>query len=222
MLPPTPSKPLETRQRILESAGRIFAEQGFEKATIREICAAAGANLAAVNYHFGDKRTLYHEVLAHYHGAALAARPIPRLADRPDDPAERLGTFIRWFLWLLLGGGTPAWLGKMMAREMAAPTAALDGMVERTIRPIFLAASEIVRALVAAAGQDVEPDRLRRFTMSVLGQCLVYKHGQAVIARLQPDLEIDDAELERLAAHVTAFSLAAIRHVGGDGSEAVP
>ena len=48
-----------TRRRILDQAAALFAERGFEKVTVREICRAARANVAAVNYHFGDKRSLY-------------------------------------------------------------------------------------------------------------------------------------------------------------------
>ncbi len=53
----------ETRQRLLETAGQVFAEQGFRAATVRDICRRAGANIASVNYHFGDKERLYSEVL---------------------------------------------------------------------------------------------------------------------------------------------------------------
>ena len=53
----------ETRQRLLTVAERLFADRGFKKVTVREICRAARANVAAVNYHFGDKLGLYREVL---------------------------------------------------------------------------------------------------------------------------------------------------------------
>ena len=58
----------ETRQRILESAGKCFAAKGFASTTVREVCAAAGVNVAAINYHFGDKRRLYVEAVKHAHG----------------------------------------------------------------------------------------------------------------------------------------------------------
>jgi AcrR family transcriptional regulator len=46
----------EPRERLLSAAGREFAERGYEAATVRDICLAAGVNLAAVNYYFGDSR----------------------------------------------------------------------------------------------------------------------------------------------------------------------
>ena len=53
----------ETRERLLKAAAQLFADRGFKKVTVRDICRAARANVAAVNYHFGDKSGLYREVL---------------------------------------------------------------------------------------------------------------------------------------------------------------
>ena len=55
--------PEETRDKLMIAAGEVFAEVGYQAATTREICARAGANIAAVNYHFGDKLGLYTEML---------------------------------------------------------------------------------------------------------------------------------------------------------------
>jgi len=52
-----------TRGRILAAASHIFCEKGFDNTTVREICTEADANVAAVNYHFGDKQKLYNQVL---------------------------------------------------------------------------------------------------------------------------------------------------------------
>jgi len=57
-----PLETRETRDRLLEEAEPLFAERGFEATSVRDITAAAGANLAAVNYHFGGKDKLYREV----------------------------------------------------------------------------------------------------------------------------------------------------------------
>jgi AcrR family transcriptional regulator len=56
-------EPADTSQRLLDAARRAFAAKGFDAASVREITAAAGANLAAVTYHFGSKDALYEAVL---------------------------------------------------------------------------------------------------------------------------------------------------------------
>ena len=49
---------MSTKERILDAAERLFAEQGFAGTSTRAITTAADANLAAVNYHFGSKESL--------------------------------------------------------------------------------------------------------------------------------------------------------------------
>src|SRR5258705_6626977 len=164
-----PSTAPATRQRLIDAAGAVFAEQGFRSATIRGICARAKANGAAVNYYFGDKERLYLAVLEHAHATALDRYP-PDLGTTPTSSAdERLRAFVRSFLLRILDDGVPAWLGKLMAREMIEPTAALDGLVERVMRPLFTRLVGIVGEL---AGDRADPQHVRLCAQSVVGQCI--------------------------------------------------
>src|SRR2546426_9063981 len=113
---------METRQRLLEAAGEVFAAQGFRTATVREICRRARANLAAVNYHFGDKERLYGAVLQYTLRYALQKYPPTLGLSVVATAEERLQAFIRSFLLRLLDDGLPAWHGKLMAHEIAEPT----------------------------------------------------------------------------------------------------
>ena len=56
-------RPPATKDRILDAAESLFMEHGFEATSLRSITAAAGVNLAAVNYHFGSKEELFQAVL---------------------------------------------------------------------------------------------------------------------------------------------------------------
>src|ERR1017187_4978540 len=78
----------ETRRQLFEAAGAVFAEAGSRETTVREICRRAGANVAAVNYHFGDKETLYLEVLRYAPPKALEKYP-PLLNVPADAPPEK-------------------------------------------------------------------------------------------------------------------------------------
>src|SRR6202000_2685747 len=82
------SSQAETRRQLLEAAAEVFAEAGFQNATVREICRRADANIAAINYHFGDKEALYLEVIRDSHAKTLEKYP-PLLGLSPDAPAEK-------------------------------------------------------------------------------------------------------------------------------------
>ena len=126
----------ETRLRLLEAAGEVFAEQGYRRATVRDICSRADANIAAVNYHFGDKEKLYirHCSIGWAKPAEISARTAACRPPRP--PEQRLHAFIRSWLFRMLGKGMPAWHGKLMAREMSEPTAGFDTILAESIRPM--------------------------------------------------------------------------------------
>jgi TetR/AcrR family transcriptional regulator, regulator of cefoperazone and chloramphenicol sensitivity len=206
MKPPKPSADLAaTRQRLLEAAGEVFAEIGFRAATVRDICTKAGANVAAVNYHFGDKQGLYNAVFEYAHACAMDQHPVPT-AIAGSKPQERLQAFIGTFLRRILDDGRPAWHGKLMAREMVEQTGVLDILVGKGVRPQFEFLSATVRDLVG----DLPPDVLRRCGASVVSQCLFYFHARPVVTRLFPELRFDAAEITALTEHITAFSLAGL------------
>ena len=186
-----------TRERILEAAGEVFAEKGFRDATVREIVARAKVNLAAVNYHFRDKKRLYAEALEREMRAIHAKHPI----DDAGAPAERrLRAFVTGFLHRVTDGDSRA--GRLMSREMIEPTAALDRLAERVIRPIYAHLVKLVREIRRMSTSQAE-----LAAKSILGQILFYKHCAPVIERIDGRLPGIDV----LAGHITRFSLGGIR-----------
>jgi AcrR family transcriptional regulator len=198
-----------TRRALLFAAADVFAKCGFRNATIRDICRRAGANVAAINYHFGDKAGLYLEVLAEQSRVVRE-----RFAARPADaeslsPERQLAAFVRTFLQRVLSPDVHARHGRIMIREMVDPTDALDHLVKEAIRPDAERLMAIMRAML---GPDLPAPTIRLCGMSVVGQILFYCHCQPVIRRLFPDLPADASRLDELAEHITRFSLAALKH----------
>jgi AcrR family transcriptional regulator len=194
---------LETREILLEAAGRIFAQNGFRAATVRRITREAGVNLAAVNYHFRDKRELYTSALKHAH--QVAARTAG--ADVAGTPEKRLSVFIQGFLGYLLDPDRPAWQGRLIAREMAEPTRALDRLVEESVLPVKRRIAGIVRDLLEPRAPEAQ---VRMACCSVIGQCLFYVHCREMIARLFPDQRHDLQDVDALTDHIFRFSRAGL------------
>lgn len=214
--PTTTDSSPDTKSRLLEAAGQVFADAGYKNATIREICQRASANIAAVNYHFGDKEGLYRAVLDYAANCALEKYPIGGGADPASPPQARLAIFIRTYLSRLLDEGRPAWHGKLISREMVEPTQALAILADTFARPQYHRLSGIVAELLNIApgvpgeGND---EMIRRCAASIVGQCLFYKHCRPMINILMPEQAYDAASLATLADHITAFSLGAIESI---------
>jgi AcrR family transcriptional regulator len=201
----------ETRHRLIEAAGEVFASQGFRGATVRDICQRAEANVASVNYHFGDKEGLYLEVLKYAHTCAFTKYP-PDMGLKPGATAkQKLHAFVRSFLFRVLDTGRPAWHGKLMMREIADPTGALDVIVKDGIRPHFARLREIVSELMGPK-LAADPERVRYAAWSVVGQCIFYFFGRPVIMNLHPSQGYGPDDIEAMARHVTDFSVAALKH----------
>jgi TetR/AcrR family transcriptional regulator, regulator of cefoperazone and chloramphenicol sensitivity len=195
-----------TREKILNAAGEVFAEEGFEGATIRAITERAGVNVAAVNYHFRDKAELYSKVVLE--ACSVQAALKDAMAEGADSPEGRLRSIVHHFVRYLLDPSRPDWMRRLKAREMANPTAALDELVEKNLRPLrdnFLRPT--LRDLTNASFTQRE---LGLIASSVMSQCLYFLQYQPIIERLNPDFKYNVAEI---ADHVTRFSLAAIREM---------
>ena len=198
-----------TRQRLLEAGAEVFAESGFRRATVREIVSRAGANVAAVNYHFGDKLGLYLAVLRHWVGVARAAYPPDWGLEKNPTPEQRLLAFVRSFLFRLLSPGPSARAGRLMGWEMVEPTQAAAEVAAELVAPMTRTLEAIVRDLLGPAAADEAT--VKYCACSVVGQCLFYRNAAPMLAGLFPGHEPTPAALERIAAHITRLSLAGFR-----------
>jgi AcrR family transcriptional regulator len=209
----------EPRSRILMAAGKEFAERGFEAATVREICLAAGVNVAAVNYYFGDKQRLYIESVKHAHEDRVRQVPLPEWPPGTP-PARKLHDYVGTMLERMLGLGQPPWQVRLMMREVLQPTAACRELAEDYMRPQFAVLVGILGDLSAGRLSEAE---LRRVAISVIGQCFFYRAAGDVVGLLVPREEIEELHTPKhLAEHVTRYALAALGAAPPLGAPAQP
>jgi len=196
----------QTRARLLDAAREVFSQHGFQGATVREICRRAEANVAAVNYHFGSKDGLLAEAL---NFAPLKAMQLANI-EAGGAPEMRLRLFIRDFMLMLLDETNGSLPCRIMARELADPTPALDKIVREAIAPLHEFLGELLHEI---AGEKTGEAELRRCMHSILGQCLYYRHSHPVLQRLHPRLRYDQKEIAAIALHIADFSLAGINAI---------
>jgi AcrR family transcriptional regulator len=123
-----------TRQVLLDVAGQVFAERGFADATSKEICARAGTNVAAVNYHFGSRGALYEAVLVEAHHHLLKLEEMQEIAARALAPRDKLRVILRGIVQRATGPQAH-WGARVVIRELMAPTAHAPALVHKAIAP---------------------------------------------------------------------------------------
>ncbi len=204
-----------TRHRLVEAGGEVFAEKGFKDATVRDICQRAGANVAAINYHFRDKQSLYAAAIQYAH--SCAKRYDGDMATPPKTSVDlRLRAFVRAMLMGMMEDGKPAWHGKLIAREMAEPTGVLSQIVMQTVRPRFLILSGIVRDVLGPGASDAE---IRRCARSIVGQVLFYHFAKPMLVHAFPDERFDASAVDGLVEHIVTFSLHALHGIAATNAK---
>jgi AcrR family transcriptional regulator len=206
----SPAHSAATRQKLVDSAGPIFAEKGYYSATVREICKRAGANVAAVNYHFKDKLGLYEEVLTQCKRAGHVDQMRAAL-DQSGSPEDILRDVIRARVQGLRKNAFPSWYLRIFAHELADPTPAMSRMIDRISRPVYERLLELIGKII---GMPPRHTKTRLCAHSVMGQILFYVFAGPLFARFSPEMKLTDEMLEQIANHIADFSLAYLRETG--------
>ena len=198
-----------TRARLLKAAEDLFGEKGFKKVTVREICHAARANVAAVNYHFGDKLGLYRVVLQSAIDRMRATSEAAREEGKGRPPEEQLRRYLGIFLARILSPGSEG-IHRLITREVNDPTEAFDALVEQGLRPRIEYLSGLVAEIMKC---DKKDPRVLRCVGSIQSQAFTYLKNP-VATRLGFASKPTPEFIEKAADHIATFSIAGVRAVG--------
>ncbi|MDI1232253.1 MAG: CerR family C-terminal domain-containing protein [Methylobacter sp.] len=194
----------DARSRLVISALRLFAEKGFEAATTREICEAAGANISAIRYYFGDKASLYRAVFTEPVGETKRHTNIEAYLRLPL--AEALDSFFTEFLEPLKKGEEVRLVMKLHFREMIEPT----GIRQQETGANLKLQHEI---LVAILKEHLDLQRIdadvHRLAFAIIGMAVHFYVAQEVVAAISPQvlntLKAIDSLAERLAGYAISM-----------------
>ena len=199
-----------TQQKLLTAACEVFAENGFKNTTVRDICNRAEANVAAINYHFGNKEKLYEAVWAYANNLAVKNRVNFLDLEGVSDPEKKIRIFIKTLLDNILNQDRPEWDFRIVAHEMMEPTAAFNIIIDKMIRPSFFFLRDLVQEVL---GDEVPKEKVEKCTLSIVGQCLYYRFANPVVRQLLPEQTFDEKGLEEIADHITEFTLSALKQM---------
>jgi AcrR family transcriptional regulator len=197
-----------TREKLLVAARRIFADRGYQAATIRQISIAAGANVAAVNYHFGDKLGLYTEVVRQAMQTA-EIEAVQSALDLSAPPEEVLRAVIRARTRGICRGDRPDWHFRILAHEMAQPTPALRQLIDKVARPL---ANRLLQLVGRMLGLPADDEKTHLCVVSIIGQIIVYVFADPLLKGAWPDLKLTPQQVDRIANHIADFSLSYIQN----------
>lgn len=148
----------QSRERLLHAALRLFAHQGYAKTSTREIAEAAGVNLAAISYYFGDKQGLYRAVFLE--SQPKPADEIARYADASLSLGEALRGLYLGFVEPLREGDTAQLCTKLHAREFLEPTGLWQHEIAEGIGPMHAALVKVLCRHLGVRQADQEVHRL--------------------------------------------------------------
>lgn len=193
----------DTRSLLLEAAADTFAEFGYHRSSTREICRRAGANVAAIHYHFGDKAELYRAVFREpfflnesFHDLfAAPSLTLPR--------CERLQVFYRFWLLPLAGDPRIQRLLRLRAREDAEPSGVLG---DTWIKHVLPRHQRLTGFLCQELGLAAVDDEVERLAFALVGMGISVYHMREIIGVCAPSLIADAERLAEMAQHLAAYA----------------
>ncbi len=191
----------DARQRLLFSALSLFAEKGFSQTSTREIALAAGANIGAISYYFGDKAGLYRAAFTEPLGSpknVIALYSQPHFTLR-----QSLEGFFASFLEPLKQSGLVQQCTRLHFREMMDPTGLWVEELEHGIRPAHLALVATLRRHLRLAKAD---DELHRLAFAITSLALQMFLGRDVIEAIRPRLIGSPSAINQAAGRLADFA----------------
>lgn len=203
---------LATHDLILDAAERLFAELGFNGTSLRRITAEAGVNVAAVNYHFGDKESLYIEVLQRRLRPLNAARlarleeALAAAGDRTPPLPEVIDILLRPVFEVHRDPtqGGPS-IVRLMARTLTEPLPFMHEVLQRELHPVLARFAQIVRRHVPHLTPEEFLWRLS-FVIGAMQHTLATLHQMSALTRgICRDNDYDGALRRFVASAVAVF-----------------
>jgi AcrR family transcriptional regulator len=200
-MPTRPSK--VTRNKIIRAAARIFAEDGYEGASIRNIVAKADVNQAAISYHFGSKEGLYRAVLQMALEALLQADVSTATAPAKLSREAALRAFIRRQLRPMLGRDELSQYLRIFNWETVRPTPAFRKFMAEEAGPYLASAAALVRKFLPPEATEKQAVI---GALWLFGQCSIFVRNREQLARPPLGFKVDRKFVDGLGETIARWA----------------
>lgn len=206
----------DTRERLLEAGLWLFALHGYDSVSTRQLAQTAGVNIAAIAYHFGGKKELYHAVAEQQvketeFSIAPAAAQVMAALDAAGNDRQVLARIAAGLVANLLraftGSDRMRLRGALIMREYALPTSAFEILFKGRIEPLHKAITALTAAALGRSPED--PSTVVR-AHAVIGQIIIYFIGRIVLFARLDWTAYGEAEFEMVRREATDSVLASL------------
>ena len=200
------------KDRLLDSAEKLFCENGFEGASIRDIAALAGCNIASVNYYFGGKQQLYEEVWRRHLIPMRDVRisSIEKVMNQSESKPhleEIIKSFANAFVGSMVDTEKTSRLSKLMAREYINKHLPADMFIDEIMMPTVTA---MQKALMQTF-PDLDESKVSFIVFSLIGQLVHLVHVRTMFEHSGEESTRELFSSVEIINHIVKFSSAGIR-----------
>lgn len=192
------------------AASKIFAEKGFRETTVAEICEAAGANIAAVNYHFGDKESLYDAVWRYAFEVTSATYPIDGCLSENPSLQDYLYSYAHAVMNRIFCDTEAGLFPKLLHQELSHPTLAIERIAKEALYP---QSRFVGKAVHDELEPDIDEERIHLCMHSIIGQCAFYNFSRPLREQTMGKKTLSEEEIEQIAHHIATFSIGGLKEI---------
>jgi AcrR family transcriptional regulator len=212
------ARSLRTRAQLIEVAGQMFSDLGFDGATGHDICRKAGVHSAAIVYHFGGIAGLYRAVLDEARARLVTTEALAQAVNAESDPRRKLEAFLGMMVRVLTSPVSQSWAGRLFGREFVTPSSVYGYAHDRALA----ARARLLKSIVGAlTGRSPNDPLVARGCISTIAPCaLLLLANRGKLKRMLPSLHLEADAAPLLTRHLVDFALAGLREISSQPSRA--
>ncbi|GGE01828.1 TetR family transcriptional regulator [Paenibacillus nasutitermitis] len=188
----------DVKIRLLQAAKKLFAKQGYDGTSVRQICDEAGANVALVSYYFGGKENVFLALFENF----FPIGQIEELAKKPSDPVQGVKDIIRGVTEFRM---LEPYMVQLLQQEILFNTPRID-VLRKMSFPLWKHLREMLQQ-----GREQGLFRFRSLNntlMTVLGVIMFHKQTEYFAPILEPEV----MDIEALIADMNDFVLSGLHY----------